>query len=60
MEIVVLGAGHVGMTVVEALVADHELTVVDVDPRRLSAVANAFDVRTTEGNGASRDRKSVV
>ena len=54
MEIVVLGAGHVGMTVVEALVADHELTVVDVDPRRLSAVANAFDVRTTEGNGASR------
>lgn len=49
-----LGAGHVGKTVVEALVGDHELTVVDVDPRRLSEVANAFDVRTTEGNGASR------
>ena len=54
MRIIVLGAGHVGTTVVEALFDDHELTVVDRDPARLSALANLFDVRTVEGNGASR------
>ncbi len=54
MRIIVLGAGHVGTTVVEALFDDHELTVVDRDPARLAALANLFDVRTVEGNGASR------
>ncbi len=53
MRIIVLGAGHVGTTVVEALFDDHELTVVDRDPARIAALANAFDVRTVEGNGAS-------
>jgi trk system potassium uptake protein TrkA len=53
MRIIVLGAGHVGMTIVEALFDDHELTVVDRDPVRLTALANTFDVRTVEGNGAS-------
>lgn len=53
MRIIVLGAGHVGMTIVEALFDDHEVTVVDVDPQRLTAVSDAFDVRTIEGNGAS-------
>jgi trk system potassium uptake protein TrkA len=53
MRIIVLGAGHVGMTVVEALFEDHELTVVDRDPARLASLTNAFDVRTVEGNGAS-------
>lgn len=53
MRIIVLGAGHVGMTVVEALFDDHELTVVDRDPARLAALANVVDVRTVEGNGAS-------
>jgi trk system potassium uptake protein TrkA len=54
MRIIVLGAGHVGMTVVEALFEGHELTVVDRDPARLAALSNTFDVRTVEGNGASR------
>ncbi|MDO8210464.1 Trk system potassium transporter TrkA [Conexibacter sp. CPCC 206217] len=54
MRIIVLGAGHVGLTVVDALYEDHELTVVDRDPGRLAALTNAFDVRTVEGNGASR------
>lgn len=53
MRIIVLGAGHVGLTVVEALFDDHELTVVDRDPARIAALANSFDVRTVEGNGAS-------
>lgn len=53
MRIIVLGAGHVGLTVVEALFDDHELTVVDRDPARIATLANSFDVRTVEGNGAS-------
>lgn len=54
MRIIVLGAGHVGMTIVEALVEEHEVTVVDLDPNRLVALSNTFDVLTVEGNGASR------
>lgn len=54
MRIIVLGAGHVGVTVVAALVEEHDLTVVDLDPARLVALSNSFDVVTLEGNGASR------
>jgi trk system potassium uptake protein TrkA len=54
MRIVVIGAGHVGSTVAEALNEEHELTVVDLDPGRLNALANRYDVVTREGNGASR------
>ena len=54
MRIVVIGAGQVGSTVVEALHADHELTVVDLDPGRLSSLAYRYDIVTREANGASR------
>src|SRR4029450_10386655 len=54
MRIVVIGAGHVGSTVAEALNEEHELTVVDLDPGRLKGLANRYDVVTREGNGASR------
>jgi trk system potassium uptake protein TrkA len=54
MRIVVIGAGHVGSTVAEALSEEHELTVVDLDPGRLNALAYRYDVVTREGNGASR------
>jgi trk system potassium uptake protein TrkA len=54
MRIVVIGAGQVGSTVVEALHQDHELTVVDVDPERLAVIGDRFDAATVEGNGASR------
>ena len=54
VRILVIGAGQVGSTVVEALHGEHDLTVVDLDPARLAALANRFDVATIEGNGASR------
>ncbi|MGH3023278.1 MAG: Trk system potassium transport protein TrkA [Gaiellaceae bacterium] len=54
MNIVVLGAGQVGVTIVEALHDDHEVTVVDVDSSRLQALSYRFDVRTVPGNGATR------
>ncbi|MGI8605844.1 MAG: Trk system potassium transporter TrkA [Gaiellaceae bacterium] len=54
MRIVVIGAGQVGSTVVEALHGEHDVTVIDVDPGRLSAFSYRYDVVTVEGNGASR------
>jgi trk system potassium uptake protein len=54
VRIVVIGAGQVGSTVVEALHEGHQLTVLDVDPERLAIVGDRFDVATVEGNGASR------
>jgi trk system potassium uptake protein len=54
MRIVVLGAGHVGRAIVDALYEEHELTVIDTDPERLAAVADRYDVRVVEGNGTTK------
>jgi len=54
VRIFVIGAGQVGSTVVEALHAEHELTVVDNEPSRLRGIAERFDVVTYEGDGTSR------
>ena len=49
-----IGAGQVGSTVVEALHADHDVTVIDIDGSRLGPLSYRFDVSTIEGNGATR------
>lgn len=54
MKIIVIGAGQVGSTIVEALHDEHDLTVVDTDAPRLTRLSYHFDVTTIEGNGASR------
>ncbi len=54
MRIVIVGAGQVGSTIVEALHAEHDLSVIDVVRERLEPLAYRFDVRTIEANGASR------
>jgi trk system potassium uptake protein len=54
VKIVVLGAGQVGTTIVEALHSDHVITVVDLDPKRLQALSYRYDVHTVAGNGATR------
>jgi len=54
VKIVVVGAGQVGSTIVESLHADHELAVIDTDAPRLQRLSYAYDVRTFEANGASR------
>ncbi len=54
MRIFVIGAGQVGSTIVEALHAEHNLTVLDLDPARLTPLAYRYDVATVEANGASR------
>ena len=54
MKVIVLGAGHVGQTVVDALHEEHELAVIDVDTVRLVALADRYDVRTVQGDGTTR------
>jgi trk/ktr system potassium uptake protein len=54
VRILVIGAGQVGTTIIEALRAAHSITVVDTDPARLSELSYRYDVLTLEGNGASR------
>ncbi len=54
MRIVVLGAGHVGRTVVRALHRSHDITVVSVDASDLALLADRYDVRTVQGDGTTR------
>src|SRR6188474_3163331 len=54
MRIVIVGAGQVGSTIVEALHAEHDLSVIDITRERLEALAYRYDVSTIEANGASR------
>jgi trk system potassium uptake protein len=54
VKIFVIGAGQVGVTVVQALHDDHDITVVDLEAARLEAISARYDVATIEGNGASR------
>src|ERR687897_605146 len=54
MRIVVLGAGHVGRAVLDALHEEHEITVIDVDADRLAALSDRFDVGTIEGDGTTK------
>jgi trk system potassium uptake protein TrkA len=54
VKIFVIGAGHVGTTIVQALQEEHELTLFDLDEERLAAISQRYDVHIVEGNGASR------
>ena len=49
-----LGAGHVGRTLVDALHEQHDVVVIDVNAERLAAVADRYDVRTVHGDGTTR------
>jgi trk system potassium uptake protein TrkA len=54
VKIFIIGAGQVGVTIVEALHDEHDLTVFDLDEQRLAAISQRYDIATVEGNGASR------
>jgi trk system potassium uptake protein len=54
MKIIVLGAGHVGRTVVHALHEQHDISVISLDARDLTALADRYDVRTVHGDGTVR------
>jgi trk system potassium uptake protein TrkA len=55
MRIILLGAGHVGHALVEALHEEHDVTVIDVDSQRLAALSGRYDVRGVEGDGTTKE-----
>jgi trk system potassium uptake protein len=54
VRIVIVGAGHIGRTLVEALHGEHDVTMIDLEKSSLAALSYRYDVHTVEGNGASR------
>lgn len=53
MNIVILGAGQVGSTVASALVhEDNDITVVDIDERRLKELQDQMDIRCVQGHAS--------
>lgn len=55
MNIIVAGAGKVGLTVAERLAAEkHSVTVIDVSEETLSKASNQLDVMCMKGNCSSR------
>jgi trk system potassium uptake protein TrkA len=53
MKIVILGAGQVGSTVASALVhEDNDITIVDIDERRLKELQDQMDIRCVLGHAS--------
>ncbi|MDE6663633.1 MAG: Trk system potassium transporter TrkA [Lachnospiraceae bacterium] len=54
MQIIVVGCGNVGSTLTEQLSSEgHNITVIDVDNRKLQNLVNSNDVMGVIGNGVS-------
>lgn len=54
MRVIVVGAGEVGLNLARTLGTDgHQVTVIDSDPLRCSALEGELDALVIEGNGAS-------
>jgi trk system potassium uptake protein TrkA len=54
VRVFLIGAGQVGVTIVEALYEEHDVTVLDTEASRLQALSARFDVAVFEGDGTSR------
>ena len=53
MKIIILGAGRVGYSAAESLVSErNDITVIDIDSRRLRELETRFDLRGVQGDGA--------
>jgi len=53
LKIVILGAGQVGSTVASALVhEDNDITIVDIDERRLKELQDQMDIRSVLGHAS--------
>lgn len=54
MKIVIAGAGEVGSHLAKMLsVENHEIIVIDLDPRKLEILSNHYDLMTIEGDATS-------
>ena len=59
MNIIVVGCGKIGTTLVASLVAEgHNVTAVDIDPAVTTEINNIYDVMVVSGNGTDCDTLS--
>ena len=59
MNIIIVGCGKIGSTLIASLVAEgHNVTAVDVDPAVTTEINNIYDVMVVGGNGADCDTLS--
>ena len=53
MKIIILGAGQVGSSVATSLTNEaNDITVIDTNPKRLTTLADQYDLRTIVGSGS--------
>ena len=53
MKIIILGAGQVGGTLAEALIAEkHDITLIDISSEPLKELEDRLDIRTINGHGS--------
>ena len=58
MRIAILGAGKLGLRLVEALLdGDYDITLVDSDDEKLNRIAQQYDVMTVTGDAKTVCRK---
>ncbi|MBE7083918.1 MAG: Trk system potassium transporter TrkA [Clostridiales bacterium] len=56
MNLIIVGVGKVGETLVENLIKEeHDVMVIDVDAMKVSSVVNRFDVNGVTGNAIERN-----
>lgn len=53
MKIVIVGAGKVGLALIQQLSQEHHITVIDQNPTLINNIINVYDVMGVCGNGAS-------
>ncbi len=59
MNIIIVGAGLVGSTILENLVSEkHNVVVIDSDPKVIAEISNIHDVMCVYGNGVDSDTLS--
>lgn len=56
MKIIIVGCGKVGVTLAEQLTTEkHDVTVIDLNYKKLRSVTDSIDVMCIEGNGVSSE-----
>ncbi|MBQ6986172.1 MAG: Trk system potassium transporter TrkA [Oscillibacter sp.] len=53
MNIIIVGAGKIGLTLTRQLISEHRITVIDQNAQLIDNIVNIYDVMAVCGNGAS-------
>ncbi len=61
MEIVIVGCGKIGKSLLESLIKEkHNITVIDSDEETVKSISNSYDVMAIAGNGTSYETLTEI